>query len=67
MISEKALKEYKTILKEECGLTPSDDEVMEEATHLLTMVDAIYRPVKKEWLNEYVDEKDKSGNKKRRA
>lgn len=57
MISEKALEEYKALYKEEFGEEISNEKAMDEAVSLLTMFDAIYRPVKKSWLKE-IDEKD---------
>ncbi len=48
MISDKALREFKAIWKEEKGEEISDELAMEEATQLLSMFDVIYRPIKKE-------------------
>ena len=56
MISDKALQEFKEIWKEEIGSEISDEQAMEEATQLLTLFDAIYRPIKKEWAKQYDDE-----------
>lgn len=53
MISDKALKEYKAIYKEKFGEDLDDQTAMEQATKLITLVDAVYRPIKKEWLDEY--------------
>jgi len=50
MVSEKALKEFKAIWKEEFGQTISDEFAMEHATTILTFFDAVYRPVKKDWV-----------------
>ncbi len=52
MISQQALKEFKEIWKEEYGNDISDEFALEKAVDLLTLMDAIYHPVKKEWLNE---------------
>jgi hypothetical protein len=52
MISEKALRDFKAIWKEEYGETISDQVAMEEAVNMLTMYDKIYRPVKKEWIED---------------
>jgi len=57
MISEQALKEFKQIWKEEKGENISDEFAMEEATNLLTLYNAIYRPIKKEWLEDYLKRK----------
>ena len=60
MVSEKALREFKTIWREEFGEDISDEKALEEATALLTMFDAIYRPIRKEWAEEF--EKDYHAN-----
>jgi len=52
MVSEEALKEYKKLYKEEFNEEISDEKATEEAVNLLTLFNAIYRPVKKEWLEE---------------
>ena len=59
MVSEEALKEYKKLYKEEFNEEISDEKATEEAVNLLTLFNAIYRPVKKEWLEE-LEKKDKS-------
>jgi hypothetical protein len=48
MISEKALKEYKTIYKKEYGIDLSDKEALEQATRLLNLMKIIYRPISKD-------------------
>lgn len=53
MLSDKALQEFKRIFKEEKGFELSDEEAVEEAIALLTLYNAVYRPIKKEWLEEY--------------
>ena len=53
MISDKALQEYKEIYKKKFGTDIDDATAMEQATNLLTLVNAVYRPIKKEWLEEY--------------
>jgi hypothetical protein len=60
MVSEKALQEFKKIWREEFGEDISDEKALEEATALLTMFDAIYKPIRKEWVEEY--EKDHKTN-----
>ncbi len=59
MISDVALREFQEIWREEIGTEISDEKAMEEATQLLTLFDAIYRPIKKEWVKEYDDDKPK--------
>ncbi len=53
MISQRALKEFKTIWKEEYGNDIPDDFALEMAVNLLTLMNTIYRPIKEEWLDEY--------------
>lgn len=53
MISEQALNEFKEIWKEEIGDDLPDDLAIEEAINLLTITNAIYRPIKNEWAKEY--------------
>ena len=53
MISDKALQEYKEIYKEKFGKDIDDVTAMEQATSLLTLMNAVYRPIKKEWIEEY--------------
>ena len=52
MVSEKALQEFKKIWREEFGEEISDQKALDEATALLALFDAIYRPIKKEWLED---------------
>ncbi|OGM98480.1 MAG: hypothetical protein A2915_00770 [Candidatus Yanofskybacteria bacterium RIFCSPLOWO2_01_FULL_41_34] len=56
MLSKNALQEFKIVWKEEFGEDLPDNLALEEGVNLLTLLDQIYRPVKKEWM----DEKDKS-------
>ena len=50
MISKKALQEFKTIWEKEFGSPISDKSAIEQSTSLLTLLDAIYKPIKKEWV-----------------
>ncbi len=52
MLSTEALQEFKEIWKQEFGEEISDEFIMDEAVNLLTMFNAIYRPIKEEWLQE---------------
>ena len=52
MLSQKALEEFKKIWREEKGEDISDEKAAEEAINLLTLMDAVYKPIKKEWLDE---------------
>ncbi len=64
MISNEALQEFKKIWKEEYGQEISDEKAVELGINLLTMFDAIYRPVPKSWLKEY-EEKEKQNKEHR--
>jgi len=52
MISKEALEEYKKIYKADRGIELSDEEALAQATNLLNIINLIYRPVKKEWLDD---------------
>jgi hypothetical protein len=56
MISDEALKEFKAIWQMEEGELPSEDELIDEAVGLLLGFNTVYRPVKKEWVNENSNE-----------
>jgi hypothetical protein len=53
MISKEALEEFKAIWKKQFGEDISDEKATEEGINLLTMFNAVYRPVKKEWVKDY--------------
>ncbi len=53
MLSKHAFEEYKEIHREVTGEVLSDDVLFNEATNLLTLLDRVYRPIKKVWLKEY--------------
>ncbi len=53
MLSKHAFEEYKEIHREVTGEVLSDDVLFNEATNLLTLLDRVYRPIKKVWLQEY--------------
>lgn len=64
MISDTALNEFKAIWQEEKGEEISDELAMEQAIALLTEIDTIYRPIKKEWAKQYDDETNLQGQSK---
>jgi len=51
MLSETAKQEFKQIYLEKYGTELSDSEAADLAINFLTFMNAIYRPVKKEWLD----------------
>ena len=59
MISPEATKEFREIWKEEFDEDLPEKIAVEEATNLLTIFDAIYRPIKKEWFDKYENEDEK--------
>jgi len=68
MISKHAFEEYKEIHREETGEVLSDDVLFNEATNLLALLDRVYRPIKKEWLQEYEQRtRDNTGMAKRKT
>jgi hypothetical protein len=54
MVSQKALDDFKKVWKEEFGEEPSDEVAIAQATNLLSLFNVIYRPIKQEWLDEYL-------------
>lgn len=50
MISKEALEEFKKIWRKEFKKGISDKKAIYLATNLLTLMNVIYRPIKKEWL-----------------
>lgn len=57
MISKQALEEFKEIWRRENpGQDIDDKTAMDQAVALLTLMDTVYRPVKKEWLEKYKEE-----------
>jgi hypothetical protein len=53
MISEAALRAFKAIWHDQFGEDLPDDIAMEEAVNLLTMFDAIYKPLKQSDVDKY--------------
>jgi hypothetical protein len=53
MISDQALQEFKMIWRQETGQEITDKEALDAAVALLGVFDAIYRPIPKEWSDEY--------------
>lgn len=53
MISDQALQELKEVFLKERGCSPKDEELVEFGTKLLTLFDVVYRPIKKDWLDEH--------------
>ncbi len=52
MLSQKALEEFKAIWREQFGEDISDEKAVEEGINLLTIFSAIYRPIKKKWVDD---------------
>lgn len=46
--SKETLEKYKTIYRKKFGKDISDQEALEQATKLITLVKAIYKPMTKE-------------------
>jgi hypothetical protein len=53
MLSPQALQEFREIWRKEFGTDIPDDVAVVEALNLLTMFNAIYRPITQGWLDEY--------------
>ncbi len=50
MISKESLEEFKAIWKKEFKEEISNEKALESATSLSTLMNIVYRPIKKEWL-----------------
>jgi hypothetical protein len=48
MISQKELEKFKAIYKKKTGIDLPDQDALEKATKLFTLVKAIYKPMTKE-------------------
>ena len=59
MLSQKALDEFKRIWREERGTEIPHELAVAEAMNLLTLFNTIYRPLRKEWVDENKYEKDR--------
>lgn len=48
IISQETLEKYKAIYRKQTGKDISDQEALRQATKLITLVKAIYKPITKE-------------------
>jgi len=62
MISTKAMEKLKVLTLED-GLNLTDQEILNMAIKLLNLVETVYKPIKKEWLEEVVSQKINSSTK----
>jgi len=53
MLSKKTLEEFKAIWRKEFKEDITVDRATAEVTALLTLFRAIYRPIRKDWLEDY--------------
>lgn len=63
MLSKKAIDDFKTIWRKQFGEDISDEKATKEGINLLIMFDAIYRPIKKQWVDNAGDRKYKEKDK----
>lgn len=66
MLSKEAIEEFKKIYKKEFREEISDEKALEKATRLLTLFNAVYRPIKKEWMEDCKIRKGKKDGIKQR-
>lgn len=52
-LPEEAIREYQEAYKKVKGKTISYEEALTQTKELFTLFKAIYKPIKKEWANEY--------------
>lgn len=53
MISQQTLQKFKEIFEKEIGPMPDEQVLLDSACDLLTLFDNTYRPIKKEWVEEF--------------
>jgi len=53
MVSNKALQELKEIFQLEKGYVPEEKELVLYATNLLTLMDHVFKPIKKDWVQKH--------------
>jgi hypothetical protein len=51
-MTDQALADFKKLWKDEFGEDLTDAIALEEATAIVTLFSTIYRPIKKEWLDD---------------
>jgi len=56
MISSEAIKSFQELYLQEYGEEISDEEATQLGIKLLTLINHVYRPVKKEWINQEHEE-----------
>ncbi len=61
MISDQALQEFKMIWRDETGLEITDKEALDAAVALLHLFNVIYRPIPKDWSDEYDNQEKNHG------
>jgi hypothetical protein len=53
MVSDKALQELKEVFRLEKGYIPEEQELVLYATQLLTLMNHVFKPIKKEWVQKH--------------
>lgn len=64
MISQRAFEAFKTLYQKNYKEVLSDEVLFTIACNWLAGMDVVYRPIKKEWLEEYESEKTQYRNTK---
>ena len=59
MLSQKAFDEFKALYQKNYKEVPNDEVLFTIACNWLEGMNIVYRPIKKEWLEEYEREKAK--------
>lgn len=67
MLSHEAIQEFIEIWKEETGNEISRELALEKATHLLTIFNVIFRPIKRGWTTNEKRKKNTTENEPRSA
>lgn len=62
MISSEELEKIKAIYKKQSGIDLSDEDALEMATKLFTLVKAVYSPIPKEEYDMVQKRREETGN-----
>jgi hypothetical protein len=62
MISSEELEEFKAIYKKQFGIDLPDQDALEKATKLLTLVNAVYRPMTEKEYDTVWKRREELGN-----
>lgn len=63
-LPSEAILEYQALYRTEYGKEIPYEEAQRQAVKLITLFDAVYKPIKKEWISEVQEQLNTTFNKK---